>query len=305
MPEHIHDKGYKRLLSQKRNFLHFMQKYIQTAWIKNIAEDDLTLIDKAFVDESFKEMESDLIYKVRNGDQEVIFYVLLELQSKCDYTMPFRLLVYMVELLKRLFYDTPKNIRERKDFRLPAVIPIVLYNGKQPWTAAATYREYTNQSDQFQDCVIDYRYLIVDLMRMNGENILETDSPLDNIFYLEKNSCDDNDLISAIQRIMKRAPMRSQEDNKQIYTWFIDRLREMVNNPTALVEIQEHLSKGDVQQMTYALDRLFDEKYQEARQETLIEVVTNMLKEGVEPRLIERITGVPLEEILELKNQNK
>lgn len=157
---------------------------------------------------------------------------------------------------------------------------------------------------------------------MNGDEILNTNDPLDDVFYLEKNAANENNLISAIQRVMQRAPTRDQGENKQIYTWFIDRLKEMVNNPTALEEIQEHLSKGDVQKMTYALDRLFDEKYQsgyregelkgeskgiekgieKGKQEALKEVAMNMLLEGAEPRLVERITGIPLEELQKLKS---
>ena len=45
-----------------------------------------------------------------------IFYVLQELQSSVDFTIPFRLLRYMVELLNDVFKNTDEKVRERKDF---------------------------------------------------------------------------------------------------------------------------------------------------------------------------------------------
>ncbi|WP_422664938.1 Rpn family recombination-promoting nuclease/putative transposase [Aneurinibacillus uraniidurans] len=59
----------------------------------------------------------------------VIFYVLLEMQSSVDFQMPFRLLFYMLEIWRDILKNTDKNEAVRKDFRL------VLYNGKQEWTA--------------------------------------------------------------------------------------------------------------------------------------------------------------------------
>ena len=81
MAEHIHDKGYKSLFSEKKNFLAFLKKYINLVWVNNIDERDLTLVDKSFVDSSFREKESDVIYRLKTSEGEIYFYVILELQS--------------------------------------------------------------------------------------------------------------------------------------------------------------------------------------------------------------------------------
>jgi hypothetical protein len=47
-----HDKAYKRIFSRKRNFLHFLKKYIPSeyaGWVKDIDEDDLIGIGKPAV----------------------------------------------------------------------------------------------------------------------------------------------------------------------------------------------------------------------------------------------------------------
>jgi len=140
-----YDKGYKRIFSRKRNFLHFLKKYIKndkSGWIDSLNEDDLIPIDTELIDNEFKKRESDIIYRMKLKGRDVIFYTLLELQSSVDFTMPFRLLRYMTLILNFIFENTPKNEREAKDYRLPAVIPIIVYNGADNWTAARTWHNH-------------------------------------------------------------------------------------------------------------------------------------------------------------------
>ena len=181
-----HDKGYKSIFSKKQNFLHFLKKYIKADWVNNIDKNDLTLIDKSFIAADFKQKESDVIYKMKFQGSEIIFYVLLELQSSVDFTMPFRLLTYITALLKREFNNTSANQRETKDYRLPSVVPIVLYNGSDNWTAVRSFREYLQGYEQFGEYIIDLKYLLFDLNRNTDETLLSTNQLLDIIFALDK-----------------------------------------------------------------------------------------------------------------------
>jgi len=89
-----HDKGYKYLFSAKRVFLELLNTFIKKDWIKYISEEDTGKIEKTFIAPDFKNKEADLLYRSKIKDKEYYFYVLLELQSKVDFQMPFRLLVY-------------------------------------------------------------------------------------------------------------------------------------------------------------------------------------------------------------------
>jgi hypothetical protein len=92
----------------------------------------------------------------------------------------------MVELLNDVFKNTDKNIRERKDFRLPAIVPIVLYNGSDNWTAARSYREYTENHEIFGDSIIDFNCLLFDLKRMNENKNSPIITPLDIILSVDE-----------------------------------------------------------------------------------------------------------------------
>jgi len=169
--ENYHDKGYKGLLSKRRIFVKFLGHFVHYKWVKNVDVNSLQLCDKGFVDSLFNELESDLIYSGKIDDRDVFFYIFTELQSTVDYTMPYRVLRYIVEILRRVFENTPENERKRAGFRLPVVIPIVYYNGEEKWTVPHSFKEYLQDSNLFED-VIDFRYILVDINKLNKEDLI-------------------------------------------------------------------------------------------------------------------------------------
>ena len=78
----------------------------------------------SFVNKIFQNREADIVYKYKNKN---IFF-LIEHQTKIDYSMPYRILEYETEIMKSAI-----DIRKvkNKEYKLPLVIPIVLYTGKK------------------------------------------------------------------------------------------------------------------------------------------------------------------------------
>ena len=111
-----HDRGYKRSLSQPGEFLHFLKKYVKADWMMGLEESQLSLCDKEFVDKDYEGREADLIYRVkRTTGEEIFVFVLQELQSTVDYTMIFRILIYVVNNLLRHFLNTAKAAAGKRD----------------------------------------------------------------------------------------------------------------------------------------------------------------------------------------------
>ncbi len=139
--DNAHDTGYKYLLETKRIFVQLLRSFVKQGWVDKIDESGIERINKTFITQGFKKKEADIVYKVKIDGQEVFFYILLELQSTVDFQMPFRLLQYMLEIWRKLLQDTKKKETERKAFRLPMIVPCVLYNGKGKWTACRSFKE--------------------------------------------------------------------------------------------------------------------------------------------------------------------
>ncbi|CAB1262602.1 hypothetical protein CLOSBL3_20521 [Clostridiaceae bacterium BL-3] len=130
--------------------------FLSTLWIILICFDKMKIMNMYLI-----------VYKVNIRGQEVIFYILLEFQSTVDYRMPTRLLFYIVEIWREIL----KNDRRRKDFRLPAVVPMVLYNGKNRWTAYRNFKDVLSGGELFGENTIDFRYILFDIYRYDESQL--------------------------------------------------------------------------------------------------------------------------------------
>ena len=182
----IHDKSYKDLFSTNDAFLSFVNTFIQGEWVDKLEKDKLILVDKSYILSDYEELESDIVYNATIGKDNIIFYVLLELQSSVDHSMPIRLLMYMVELWREILRNSEKKEIKRKSYRLPAIVPIVLYNGTKKWTCARNFKDIINESQLFGDNILDFKYILVDINRYSKEYLYEFKSIAAAIFLLDQ-----------------------------------------------------------------------------------------------------------------------
>jgi hypothetical protein len=89
------------------------------------------------VDPALRETETDLLFSARLKDgRQVLFYVLLEHQSKVERWMALRLLSYVVRELENWRRKHPDSAR------MPMILPLVLYHGPDgAWTAPRRVEE--------------------------------------------------------------------------------------------------------------------------------------------------------------------
>ena len=298
-----HDESYKSVLSNAANFLHFLKKYIAAPWTADISVDDLATVNKSYITPEFGEIDSDLIYKLKIKDTDVYFYVLVELQSQVDHTMPFRLLRYMVELLNDLFKNIEKNIRERKDFRLPAIVPIVLYNGGDNWTAVRTYKEYTENYEIFGDCIIDFHYLLFDLKRTDEAAMLLTKKILDIVFLLDKrrlenpeNKVSEGEVTELLEKFAPKMPV---DDALALLGWLKHFMYKGKLSPENEKNFKNIL-KGGGNTMKHAVEIWRDEMIDVATHKKAVEIAKYFKDKDVPVEDIAEATGLTIDEILQL-----
>jgi len=297
-----HDEGYKSILSVTANFLHFLKKYFAVSWVADISVNDIERIDKSFITQEYRRVDSDLIYKLRKGDADIYFYVLLELQSTVDYTMPFRLLRYMVELLNDVFQNIDEKVRTRKDFRLPAIVPIVLYDGDNKWTAAKSYKEYTKNYEIFGDNIIDFEYLLLDLNRIADSEILPVQKLLDAVFSLAKMRFEKK-LSPEELKVwwVEQAPYLSKDDISELVDWMVFAFRVP---PEIKKTLKTSLEKGDYTSMKTGFELWVDEFVDErgvlkGERKKALEIADAMRAKGKDVNEIAEFTGLTVDEILQ------
>ena len=221
-----HDKGYKRIFSIKKHFLHFIKKYIAFDWMIELEEKDLELIDKEFITDQFDTYESDLVYKVYTKEGVVYLFFLLELQSYNDFTMPFRLLIYMTAIWLDHFKNCDKNERSKKDYRLPAIMPIVLHNSERNWTASCRFSQMINNAELFGKYVVDFKYALVSVNKLTESEISSSNTLIDNIFLADKKRTR-QDWSDSIAELMHRIRAMDTNDLNEWITWFSNVIRKL------------------------------------------------------------------------------
>jgi len=183
MTVNIHDSGYKRLFSNRTIFRQLLETFIPEAWVKDLNFDQCETIDKSFISDHYKETESDLIYKIRLKGKVVYFYILLEFQSKVDRFMVIRVLNYLTNFY--LDYVATQQAAKKRIRKLPAIFPIVLYNGKRKWTASQEIAELIETEPSLGAFSLHFQYLLINERGYSKDQLLKIRNIVSTLFLAE------------------------------------------------------------------------------------------------------------------------
>ena len=162
--EPTHDSGYKLLYSHAAMVRDLLRGFVPGAWVQEAL--DLSTLERcsgSYVTDDLRDRADDLIWRLRWGADWLYVYLLLEFQSTVDPWMAVRIQTY----LGLLYQDLIRAESLSTAGRLPPVLPVVLYKGGTPWTAADTLEPLIEPAPPVLDT---YRprqaYLLLDEQRL-------------------------------------------------------------------------------------------------------------------------------------------
>lgn len=217
---HIHDKSYKDLYSKKEIAADLFKSMIDAKWTEYIKPENLTLVNKSYVTSDYEETEADIVYKTKINDNEVFFYILLEFQSTVDYRMPLRLLFYMCEILREYAVNA-KHKKYDKNIKVPAVVPIVLYNGEQVWNVPKEFRKMIYNEELFGNNILNFTYDVFDISndkRFEKDKLVASQNVTSAIFLLDQ-KMDALEFLERIKVIALYFNSLSETEIKAIKNW--------------------------------------------------------------------------------------
>ncbi len=180
------DPAYKRLFSRPRMVRDLLRGFAARDWSGDLDLTSLTPLPASFVSHDLRQRHGDLVWRVRFKDDRWLYVVLLlEFQSAVDRSMAVRMLTYTGLLYQKLIAEGV--LRERGG--LPPVLPIVIYNGRGPWTAPVDVAELIVSDGgaalaQYQP---SQRYFLLDEGRLAGGGDLPSDNLVSALIALEAN----------------------------------------------------------------------------------------------------------------------
>ncbi|TVQ22278.1 MAG: hypothetical protein EA383_15735 [Spirochaetaceae bacterium] len=188
-----HDSAWKYLFSSPKVVHQLLTRFVDDEVFSGVTVEDITPFDKSFVSDEFLDRESDVIYRVRSGDRDVYIYVLIEFQSTVDKSIPIRMLHYILGLYDQ-FYRTSQA------GKLPAVFPILLYNGNERWTVPRNVRELIEPAIA-ERYIPSFEYYPIIEQDISDETLERIHGILAAVMYLDKRR-DDTELRAAIDRVI-------------------------------------------------------------------------------------------------------
>ena len=133
----MHDATYKKLFAFPRMVEDLLRGFVAGPPVDDIDFSTLRKLSSEYVSDELLKRHGDAVWRVRLRGRWLYLVVLLEFQSRDEPRMALRILTYTGLLYEELVRNGVVEAGEP----LPAVLPVVLYNGARPWRAAREMRE--------------------------------------------------------------------------------------------------------------------------------------------------------------------
>ena len=242
--------------------------------------------------------------------KEKDIFFLIEHQSKIDYSMPLRILEYQVAIIRSAI---DKSKIKNKSYKIPLVIPIVLYTGKQKWNARK-YLEEIQEKMKGQNIKIG-NYCLVDINDYTEKELLEDNAFLSKMMLIEKSKNTEE-----IAKILEKIVVKIQKEDKKLLKRIIEMiLEEKIGNAKTKEIIKKLEKESDYMLAVVDMIRKENQMYIdmgrkagksegkkegkiEGKKQKLKEIVLNMIKENLSNEIIMKVTGISKKEIEELKH---
>ena len=308
LPPKEHDTTFKFLFSDKDEILLLVKDILHYTWADSIEEDSIELVKTNYVTHEFSQVEADVVAKAKLKEREVYFYILIENQSTVKKEMQQKILKYMISMWAD---EIRKNVQI-----LPAIIPIVVYNGiGERWNVSTDLME---AFDIFKDDV--FRYKVVDIIELDVKELLEIkeDVLLPVVFYLEQVREDRSELIRRLLEVEKNLKNLSKKNVDRFLEWSyrIIRPRLSEDQKPEYDIVAKRLIEGGVNAMGEFISnvaRLLDEAKTkdfmagklegkiEGKIEATIEFAKKLIQKGFSDEEVAELTDLQIEKVKELR----
>ena len=154
---HSHDKLFRQTWSNLDNARSFLENYLPAPVIELVRLETLEICKDSFIEKDLQDYYSDMLYKVQIGEAAGFVYFLFEHKSYSDRLIHLQLLEYMTKIWRL-------ELKQSKRRNLPIIIPLVLYHGKDKWTAGTHFSSlFKGPAEQLMGYIPDFKHILYDL----------------------------------------------------------------------------------------------------------------------------------------------
>ena len=291
-----HDKIFRTVLSKKKDVAKFVNKILKTKY----KEEDLERYETSYINKKFQNREADIVYKIKEENT----YLLIEHQTKIDYSMPYRIAEYQMEIMKSAIKQ--KKIKQ-KTYKIPIVVPIVLYTGKQKWNANRNLERKLEGTDI--KVQIGY-YELVENNTKTEEELLKSETFIEKMMLIEK-AKNTEDIVKKLEKIIEKTKEEDKETLKNIIAIIFEEkigtektdelIKKIENGGKEMSAVIDMIRKENQMYINIGKREGKIQGKKEGKKEGIIEIAKKLLKRNTSKEEIAEITGLKINEIEKLE----
>ncbi len=308
-----HDAFFKRIMENQLSAKNFLKQYLPDN-VKNIVDLNTIEVQKeSYIESNLTKRFSDIVYKIKTiENNDAFIYVIAEHQSSVDHTMVFRLWKYLMLVAERHI---------GKDKKIPLIFPIVVYNGKAKYTAPRVLWELFDDP-KLAKLILNEDHALVDLQAATDDEIAKNENLALYEYILKHNYMKDK--LELLKNLLKKFSKLINLDREEGY-FYINNILCYIDNRIPFNKkdelnslLLEHLPKEDSEDIMrtiadsyreegintgflQGIEKGREEGIEKGREEGIMNTARNMLKEGIDNQLVTRVTNLPIEQIIKIK----
>jgi hypothetical protein len=198
-PPEGNDRNYRRFYGNAE-IVEGTLRALDQPWVCDLDFSTLKQVSEIFTGTGIDKREGDSVWQVQWKGKPLYVYLAFEFQSKPLWYMAIKVWALLGMLYLRLIDSgvLPQGL-------LPAVIPIVVYNGKPDWKAARSTRELFDVPPGLEWLQPLCSYLLIDMHRIPFEDLEGMERPVAVLFQLEQ-SQGPQDIVHGLRRLLRMLP---------------------------------------------------------------------------------------------------
>lgn len=302
-----HDYNFRLSLSNKEVAQDFLNTHLPKTILKKINLRTLTICSNSYITPELEGSYSDILYKAKTTKNSYCYtYLLIEHMSTSGWDIPIRMLQYQLAVIETHRRQHPK------DKKLPIVVPVLLYNGKQsPYPNKLDIIKLFNDEHLAKDTFARPARLI-DLTKMSDQAI-KKHNIIGLLEFAQKHVRDQKLLkntIKTLAYIINRL-VRYVNAKKAMGSgsWFRDYVNANLHYLYYFAKIDsdkeftEELEKVTFIKKEDIMGALARKIEQQGIEKGIKKAALSMIKKGLDINLICEVTNLTAEEVDKLKDQ--
>ncbi len=303
-----HDIGYKKLFSNPDMIKGLLTHFVDEDFVTKLDYSTLERLDKSFITDEFKEKESDMIYRVNYEGSEIYIFLLIEFQSTVDRYMSLRMLRYILEFYEYFIKARKDQFDRKQKEKLPAVFPLLLYNGDENWTAKIDISELIESYGIGESFIPKFKYYPIIENKIEKAKLVGIKSAVSALFYMENSN--PQEITENIDTIFGLFGDEREEVKQVVKIWMlkvlnlddkdIDEIKEKFDSMEGKQMLAQAVKIHESSLIEQGMQQGMQQGYLKNNQDNAIKMYEN----GIDIKVIESVTGLSQVEIQKLIDEN-